>query len=190
MPDYPRHDLIGVTATVSCNITPGCAPGTPCPTCAEIMDGPGEDEPGACVICVPGQCPGPDCPGSTLEHTHHNGPLCAYWYASHSHIEDPGTCIHGSCAELVHEDCLACQVQAMAAEEADRAVNGPFIPARLGDNLLCPDCGRLLRLGGFYGAPGVGQPAGCPAGHHWAYVGGALYRPEAGAHIMTEWDAR
>lgn len=47
-----------------------------------------------------------------------SGPLCAYWYARHSHHEDPGGCIHDSCMAITHGDCQACDREAEAAERA------------------------------------------------------------------------
>jgi len=41
MPDWPRKDLVAITVTVTCNITPGCSQATPCETCRALLEGTG-----------------------------------------------------------------------------------------------------------------------------------------------------
>lgn len=132
------------------------------------------------------------CAAGLPSHTCRQGPLCAYWFSS-GHPEDPGACIHGSCMDIVHGFCPRCMIEDLR-EDAERArTEGPFrFDRHAGPRCPAEGCGAPLVCTGQYGAPGAGYSWHCTAGlpdvqHHWAEATpGQLYRPDAGAHIMTE----
>jgi hypothetical protein len=117
-------------------------------------------------------------------HVCHTGPLCAYWYSTGPrHHEDPGGCIHSSCMEIVHEDCPACQSEAMEAWYGDRA-NDPTY-TRLLHQQRCPYDGSPLTYRATYGAPGVGQAWECEHDHDWVKYGGSFSDARQGVPELT-----
>jgi hypothetical protein len=112
-------------------------------------------------------------------HECHAGPLCAFYFADVEIADDRQDCEHESCAEMMHESCPACFVEAMEALAAQAALDAPLLEGK------CPEDGKQISIGHPFGAPGVGCSAYCSDGHAYSYVAGAFHRLESEMHILT-----
>lgn len=100
----------------------------------------------------------------TTVHTHHIGPVCAPWYD-----KDEAWCDHGSCIEMVMEDCEACFAESMVELQENERRWAAYTPM-LNRN-LCPIDATSLGYPGILGAPGHGMAYHCRCNHTWYRTG-------------------